>query len=51
MLSIGPAAGTALTGQAHGKYMFFGHLRWIPVIALGYDTSVVVHMWTNRAHF
>ncbi|MGB5279021.1 MAG: hypothetical protein WBO73_09980 [Gammaproteobacteria bacterium] len=32
---IGSAAGVALTGQAHGKYTFFSHLRWTPVIALG----------------
>ena len=36
MLSIGSAAGVALMGQARGMYTFFSHLRWTPVIALGY---------------
>ncbi len=51
LLSIGSAAGVALMGQARGKYTFFGHLRWTPVIALGYAASIQVHMWVNAAHF
>jgi len=51
MLSIGSAAGVALMGQARGNYTFFSHLRWIPVIALGYGASIVVHMWLNASHF
>jgi NhaD family Na+/H+ antiporter len=51
LLSIGSAAGVALMGQARGKYTFFGHLRWTPVIALGYGASILVHMWINAAHF
>lgn len=47
MLSIGSAAGVALMGQAHGKYTFFGHLKWTPIIALGYIASIVVHMLIN----
>jgi Na+/H+ antiporter NhaD/arsenite permease-like protein len=47
MLSIGSAAGVALMGQAHGKYTFFGHLKWTPVIAAGYIASIVVHMLIN----
>lgn len=47
MLSIGSAAGVALMGQAHGKYTFFGHLKWTPVIALGYIASIYVHLWVN----
>lgn len=47
MLSIGSAAGVALMGQARGVYTFVGHLRWAPVIALGYILSIVVHMWIN----
>jgi Na+/H+ antiporter NhaD/arsenite permease-like protein len=42
LLSIGSAAGVALMGSAHGKYTFFGHLRWTPAIALGYAASVAV---------
>ena len=47
MLSIGSAAGVALMGQAHGKYTFFGHLKWAPVIALGYVASIYAHIWIN----
>ena len=47
MLSIGSAAGVALMGQARGKYTFFGHLKWAPVIALGYIASIYVHLWIN----
>ena len=51
LLSIGSAAGVALMGQARGMYTFFGHLRWTPVIALGYGASILVHMWINAAQF
>ena len=51
MLSIGSAAGVALMGQARGMYTFFSHLKWTPVIALGYAASIVVHMWVNSAQF
>ena len=47
MLSIGSAAGVALMGQAKGAYTFFGHLKWSPVIALGYGASIWVHMLIN----
>jgi NhaD family Na+/H+ antiporter len=51
MLSIGSAAGVALLGQARGKYTFFSHLRWTPVIALGYAASIVCHLWINSSRF
>ncbi|MGV6858191.1 MAG: sodium:proton antiporter NhaD [bacterium] len=51
LLSIGSAAGVALMGQARGKYTFFGHLKWAPVIALGYAASILVHMWINSSLF
>ena len=47
MLSIGSAAGVALMGQARGFYTFFGHLKWTPVIALGYFASIWVHLMWN----
>lgn len=47
MLSIGSAAGVALMGQARGIYTFFGHLKWMPVIALGYGLSIWVHLLIN----
>lgn len=49
MLSIGSAAGVALMGQARGYYTFMGHLKWAPVIALGYFASIGVHLWLNSA--
>jgi Na+/H+ antiporter NhaD/arsenite permease-like protein len=51
MLSIGSAAGVALMGQARGTYTFFSHLKWTPVIALGYAASILVHMWLNARLF
>jgi NhaD family Na+/H+ antiporter len=51
LLSIGSAAGVGLMGQAHGKYTFFGHLKWTPVIALGYAASIWVHFWVNAHMF
>ena len=51
LLSIGSAAGVALMGQARGNYTFFGHLKWTPVIALGYAASIVTHFLVNAKHF
>ena len=51
MLSIGSAAGVALMGQARGRYTFFGHLKWAPVIALGYVASIAVHLFVNAGSF
>lgn len=49
LLSIGSAAGVALMGQARGKYTFFGHLKWSPVIALGYAASIYTHFLINSS--
>ena len=51
LLSIGSAAGVALMGQAREKYTFFGHLKWTPVIALGYASSIFAHMYLNNNLF
>jgi len=51
LLSIGSAAGVALMGQARGMYTFFGHLKWTPVIALGYGASIYIHFLVNGARF
>ena len=50
MLSIGSAAGVALMGQARGIYTFFGHLKWAPVIALGYGASIWIHLLWNSSY-
>ncbi len=47
MLSIGSAAGVALMGQSKGMYTFFTHMKWTPVIALGYIASIFVHYLVN----
>jgi Na+/H+ antiporter NhaD/arsenite permease-like protein len=51
LLSIGSAAGVALMGQAQGSYTFFGHLKWAPVILLGYAAFILTHMLLNSAAF
>ena len=51
MLSIGSAAGVALMGQTKGIYTFFFHLKWTPVIALGYAASILVHFLWNANLF
>lgn len=51
LLSIGSAAGVALMGQARGVYTFGGHLKWTPVIALGYAASIVTHFLVNGSKF
>jgi len=47
LLSIGSAAGVALMGQAKGFYTFSSHLKWMPAIALGYATSIYMHLLIN----
>ncbi len=49
MLSIGSAAGVALMGTARGVYTFGNHLKWAPVIALGYAASILTHLWINSS--
>jgi Na+/H+ antiporter NhaD/arsenite permease-like protein len=51
LLSVGSAAGVALMGQARGQYTFFSHLKWTPVIALGYAAGIAAHLWLNAGRF
>ena len=51
LLSIGSAAGVALMGSARGTYTFGAHLKWTPVIALGYGLSIMCHMAINASFF
>jgi len=51
LLSIGSAAGVAIMGQARGIYTFVAHLKWTPVIALGYIASIMMHLWLNASLF
>ncbi|MDJ0609870.1 MAG: sodium:proton antiporter NhaD [Kiloniellales bacterium] len=47
LLSIGSAAGVALMGASKGQYTFMSHLKWSPVIALGYFCSIGAHFLVN----
>lgn len=49
LLSVGSAAGVALMGQSKGLYTFMGHLKWTPVIALGYAGSILLHLIINKS--
>ncbi len=51
LLSIGSAAGVALMGQARGVYTFVSHLKWAPVISLGYIASIFCHLYINDSLF
>ncbi len=51
LLSIGSAAGVALMGTARGTYTFGAHLKWAPVVALGYAASIYCHILLNSRLF
>lgn len=48
LLSIGSAAGVALMGVARGQYTFFSHLKWTPVLILGYAAAIGTHILLNH---
>jgi Na+/H+ antiporter NhaD/arsenite permease-like protein len=48
---VGSAAGVGLMGQAKGIYTFTSHLKWTPVIALGYVASILLHFAMNGHYF
>lgn len=51
LLAIGSGPGVSMLGSMKGTYTFAGHLRWMPVILLGYFASIVVHFWLNGKYF
>jgi Na+/H+ antiporter NhaD/arsenite permease-like protein len=51
LLAIGSAPGVGLLGQIKGIYTFGYHLRWFPVILIGYFASIAVHFWINARYF
>lgn len=51
LLAIGSAPGVGLLGQVKGVYTFSYHLRWFPVILIGYFASIAVHFWVNSRYF
>lgn len=48
LLSIGSAAGVAVMGVKRDTYTFMAHLKWTPVIALGYFASIVSWIFIAR---
>ncbi len=51
LLSIGSAAGVGLMGTARGIYTFGAHLKWTPVIALGYAASILCLLLVDSRTF
>ncbi len=51
LLSVGSAAGVAVMGQARGIYTFMAHLKWAPVIGIGYAASIWLHFVWNAGLF
>ncbi|AAU91191.1 putative transporter [Methylococcus capsulatus str. Bath] len=51
LLAIGSAAGVGLLGQTKGYYSFGAHIKWGPVILLGYFASIGAHFLINQSHF
>jgi Na+/H+ antiporter NhaD/arsenite permease-like protein len=51
LLAIGSAAGVGLMGQMKGHYTFSAHLKWMPVILLGFLGSVATHFFINSHYF
>lgn len=51
LLAIGSAPGIGLLGISKGRYTFGSHMRWFPVILLGYLASIGVHFLVNSRFF
>jgi len=51
LLAIGSAPGIGLLGITKGHYSFFVHLKWCPVILLGYFAAIGVHFLVNARYF
>lgn len=51
LLAIGSAAGVGLMGQMKGFYTFSSHLKWMPVIMLGFFGSIATHFLINAHYF
>jgi Na+/H+ antiporter NhaD/arsenite permease-like protein len=51
LLAIGSAPGIGLLGVTKGQYSFVAHLKWCPVILLGYFASIGVHFLVNARFF
>jgi len=47
LLSVGSAAGVALMGTSKGQYTFMSHLKWTPVLAIGYASLIGMLFFVN----
>jgi Na+/H+ antiporter NhaD/arsenite permease-like protein len=51
LLAIGSAPAIGLLGATKGRYSFVAHLKWSPVILLGYFAAIGVHFLVNTRYF
>ncbi|MGZ8218511.1 sodium:proton antiporter NhaD [Methylomagnum sp.] len=51
LTAIGSAPAIGLLGITKGQYSFMGHLKWAPVILLGYFAAIGVHFLVNARYF
>jgi Na+/H+ antiporter NhaD/arsenite permease-like protein len=51
LLAIGSAPAIGLLGATKGRYSFVAHLKWSPVILLGYFAAIGVHFLVNGRYF
>lgn len=51
LLAIGSAPGIGLMGIAKGQYTFASHMKWCPVILLGYFAAIGTHLLINAHLF
>jgi Na+/H+ antiporter NhaD/arsenite permease-like protein len=51
LTAIGSAPSIGLLGMTKGQYSFLDHLRWSPVILLGYFAAIGVHFLVNARYF
>lgn len=51
LLAIGSAPGIGLLGISKGHYNFGSHMKWCPVILLGYFAAIGVHFLVNARYF
>lgn len=51
LLSIGSAAGVAVMGVKRDTYTFMSHLKWTPVIAVGYFAAIFAWLFIAKMIF
>lgn len=51
LTAIGSAPSIGLLGMTKGQYSFLGHMKWFPVILLGYFAAIGVHFLVNARYF